>query len=128
MFLIYKLLTNYDVKSIVIQFFLTAKIDLINDLSIYLHLSTIYVYCDIVEPQVVRDTSAQLLKSIPAEGKCGDVIAKTFTNIQYVPVQTKSFEDVEVLLRNDTGDPVPFERGKVIITLHFKQKSSPYFL
>ena len=26
---------------------------------------------------------------------------------------------MEVLLRNDTGDPVPFERGKVIITLHF---------
>ena len=91
-------------------------------------VSTIYVYCDIVEPQVVGDTSAQLLKSIPAEGKFGDVIAKTFTNIQYVPVQTKSFENVEVLLRNDTGDPVPFERGKVIITLHFKQKSSPYFL
>ena len=65
-------------------------------------VSTIYVYCDIVEPQVVGDTSTQLLKSIPVEGKFGDVIAKTFTNIQYVPVQTKSFEDVEVLLRNDT--------------------------
>ena len=91
-------------------------------------VSTIYVYCDIVEPQVVGDTSAQLLRSIPAKGKFGDVIAKTFTNIQYVPIQTKSFEDVEVLLRNDMGDPVPFEHGKVIITLHFKQKSSPYFL
>ena len=91
-------------------------------------VSTIYVYFDIVELQVVGDTSAQLLKSILAEGKFGDVIAKTFTNIQYVPVQTKSFGNVEVLLRNDTGDPVPFERGKVIITLHFKQKSSPYFL
>ena len=48
-----------------------------------------------------------------------DVIAKTFTNIQYVPVQTKSFEDVEIVLKNDTGKPVPFERGKVIATLHF---------
>ena len=79
------------------------------------------MYCDIVEPQVVGDTSAQLLKSIPAEGKFGDVIAKTFTNIQYVLVQTKSFEDVEVLLRNNTGDPVPFEREKVIITLQAKK-------
>ena len=84
-------------------------------------LSTIYVYWDIVDPQIVGDTSAKLLKSIPAQGKFGDVIAKTFTNIQYVPVQTKSFEAVEVLLRTDTGDPVPFERGKVVITLHFKQ-------
>ena len=84
-------------------------------------LSTIYVYCDIVEPQIVGDTSAKLLKSIPAQGKFGEVIAKTFTNIQYVPVQTKPFKAVEVLLRGDTGDPVPFEHGKVVITLHFRQ-------
>ena len=84
-------------------------------------VSTIYVYCDIVEPQIVGDTSAQLLKSISGQGKFGDVIAETFTNIQYVPIQTKSFEVVEVLLRSDTGDPVPFERGKVVITLHFRQ-------
>ena len=86
-------------------------------------VSTIYVYCDIVEPQIVGDTSAQLLKSIPAEGRFGDIIAKTFTNIQYVPIRTKYFEAVEVLLRNDTGDPVPFERGKVVITLHFRKHS-----
>ncbi len=90
-------------------------------------VSTIYVYCDIVEPQIVGDTSVRLLKSIPVQGKFGDVIAKTFTNIQYVPVQKKSFEDMEVLLRSDTGDPVPFERGKVIVTLHFKQQNSSYF-
>ena len=83
-------------------------------------VSTIYVYCDIVQPQIVGDTSAQLLKSIPAEGTFGDIITKTFTNIQYVPIQRKLFEDVE---RNDTGDPVPFERGKVVTTLHFRQHS-----
>ena len=87
-----------------------------------LHGTTnIYVYCDIVQPQIVGDTNAQLLRSIPVEGKLGDVVTKTFTNIQYVPIQTKSFEDVEVLLRSDTGSPVPFERGKVIATLHFRQ-------
>ena len=98
----------------------TAESPYVADLTI---VSTIYVYCDIVEPQIVGDTSAQLLKSIPAEGKFGDIIAKTFTNIQYVPIRTKSFEALEILLRNDTGDPVPFERGKVVITLHLRQHS-----
>ena len=88
------------------------------DLNIF---STIYTYCNIVQPQIVGDTSAQLLRSIPVEGKYSDIITKTFTNIQYVPVQTKSFGDVKIILRNDTGDPVPFERGKVIGTLHFRQ-------
>ena len=86
-------------------------------------VSTIYVHCDIVQPQIVGDTSAQLLKSIPAEGTFGDIITKTFTNIQYVPIQRKLFEDVEILLRSDTGNPVPFERGKVVATLHFRQHS-----
>ena len=86
-------------------------------------ITTIYVYCNIVQPQIVGDSSSHLLRTIPVNGKSGDVIAKTFTNIQYVPVQTKSFEDVEIRLKDDTGSPVPFERGKVIATLYFRKQS-----
>ena len=98
----------------------TSESPYVADLQI---ISTIYVYNNIVQPQIVGDTSAKLLKTIPVEGKYGDVITKTFTNIQYVPIQTKSFEDMEILLRTDTGEPVPFESGKVVITLHFRQHS-----
>ena len=88
----------------------------------------IYIYCDIVLPQVVGDTNAKLLRSVPVQGKMGDIVTKTFTNIQYVPVQTKSFEDIDIILSDDAGNPVPFECGKVLVTLHFKQQSSPYFV
>ena len=96
----------------------TGESPYVTDLSTF---TSIYTYCNIIQPQIVGDTSAKLLRSIPVEGKYGDIITKTFTNIQYVPIQTKSFGDVKILLRNDTGDPVPFERGKVIATLHFRQ-------
>ena len=86
-------------------------------------ITFIYVYCNIVQPQIVGNTMVPLLRTIPVSGNSGDVITKTFTNIQYVPVQTKSFEDIEILLRTDTGDPVPFERGKVIATLYFRKQS-----
>ena len=86
-------------------------------------ITSIYVYCNIVQPQVVGNSMVPLLRTIPVTGNPGDVITKTFTNIQYVPVQTKSFEDIEILLRTDTGDPVPFERGKVIATLYFRKQS-----
>ena len=90
--------------------------------------TTMYVYCDIVQPQVVGDTSAQLLRGIPVEGKLGETVTKTFTNVQYVPVQKKSFEDIEILLRDDTGNVMSFERGKAIATLHFRQENSSYFI
>ena len=86
-------------------------------------ITSIYVYCDIVQPQIVGNTMVLLLRTIPVSGNSGDVITKTFTNIQYVPVQTKSFEDIEILLRTDTGDSVPFESGKVIATLYFRKQS-----
>ena len=86
-------------------------------------ITAIYVYCNIVQPQIVGNTNVHLLRTIPVSGKSGDVITKIFTNIQYVPVQTKSFEDIEILLGTDTGDPVPFERGKVIATLYFRKQS-----
>ena len=86
-------------------------------------ITSIYVYCNIVQPQIVGNTSVPLLRTIPVSEKSGDVITKTFTNIQYVPVQTRSFEDIEILLRTDTIDPVPFERGKVIATLYFRKQS-----
>ena len=86
-------------------------------------ITSIYIYCNIVQPQVVGNTMVPLLRTIPVTGNSGDVITKTFTNIQYVPVQTKSFEDIEILLRTDTGDPVPFERGKAIATLYFRKQN-----
>ena len=39
-------------------------------------MSTIYIYCNIVQPQIVGDTNAQLLKSIPVEGTFGTSLLK----------------------------------------------------
>ena len=90
--------------------------------------SSIYVYCDIVQSQVVGDTIAKLLRSVPIEGGNGEAVTRTYNNIQYVPVQTKSFEDIQILLRDDTGLAIPFERGEVLMTLHFRWQNSSYFM
>ena len=43
-----------------------------------------------------RKHKRHLLQTIPVSGKSGDLITKAFANIQYMPVQTKSFEDIEI--------------------------------
>ena len=75
-------------------------------------IASIFVYCNIVQPQIVGNTSVPLLRIIAVSGKPGDVITKTFNNIQYVPVQTKSFEDIEILLRTDTAIPCHLKVGR----------------
>ena len=44
-------------------------------------ITSIYVYCNIVQGQIVGNTMVPLLRTIPVSGNSGDVITKTFTNI-----------------------------------------------
>ena len=75
-------------------------------------ITFIFVYCDIVQPQIVGDISVPLLRTVPVSEKSGTLITKTFTNILYVPVQKKSFEDIEILLRTDIGEAVHLNMGR----------------
>jgi len=79
------------------------------------------VYTDIIEPRVVGDTLAPLLRLVP-RGTYGEDSVETFKNIEYIPLRTKYFSTIEIDIRDDTGRPIPFERGKVVVTLHFRQR------
>ena len=87
---------------------------------------SLYVYTNIIEPRFVGDAEAPLLRIVPIEGKSGQTLLKTYENVHYLSILQKSFSSIEVYIRKDTGEPVPFELGKVVITLHFREKT-PYF-
>lgn len=80
----------------------------------------IYVYCDLVEPQIVGDVQAPLLKVVKVEGKDGEMINASYTRPYYVPVIRQHFQSIQIDIRLHSGDLVPFERGKVYIVLHFR--------
>ena len=88
----------------------------------------LYIYCSVIEPQVVGDTITPLLRIVPVnyEG-LGRVVTRTYEKIFYYPVATKNFSSVEILIRDDTGVPVPFEFGKVTVTLHFRKTKKHLF-
>ena len=81
----------------------------------------LYVYCDIIQPQYVGDAFVPLIRIVPVEGKDGQRVSKSFVRPQYVPVSRKQFESIEVNIKRDTGETVPFEFGRVLLTLHFRQ-------
>lgn len=89
-------------------------------------LQSLFIYLNIVETQVVGDVLAPLLRIVPAQAKEGEIITLNYDNPQYVPVTTKDFEVMEVLITDDTGEKVSFEQGRVVLTLSFRRRS-PYF-
>lgn len=82
----------------------------------------IYVYCDLVEPQIVGDVQAPLLKIVKVEGKDGEVVNAIYVRPRYVPVIRRHFQTIEIVLRLHSGELVPFERGRVIAVLHFRMR------
>jgi len=92
-------------------------------------LTSIYVYCDVIEPVVVGDCKVQLLRTLPFRHDSNvEVFNHVFTNLLYTPLQKKHFGSLEVNIMTDTGQPVPFADGKSIVVLHFRRSSNPYFL
>ena len=88
---------------------------------------TIYVYTDVVESRIVGDSLAPLLRSLPVGGNHGAAVYDRFTNIHYVPLLYAHFKSTEINIRDDTGRFVPFEYGKVIVTLHFQRRRTGLF-
>jgi hypothetical protein len=60
-----------------------------------LHRETnIYVYCNIVQPQIVGNQTVPLLDIVWDEGKGKCETTHSTKNLHYVPVRIKSFEEV----------------------------------
>ena len=85
---------------------------------------SLYVYSSIAEQRIVGDKTAPLLRIVPITGRHGEMVTARFDQVQYIPVLSSEFGSVETEIRDDTGRPVPFERGKVTVTLHFRRCSS----
>ena len=80
---------------------------------------TLYVYCDILEHVVVGDIMDPLLRIVNMEVTRSH--ASCIMNPPlFVPVQKKNFDTIEINIKTDTGEPVPFMDGKSVVVLEFK--------
>ncbi len=87
-------------------------------------LSAFYVYCDIVDPQIVGDTTAQLLRVVPLnthKHNYGQIIVESYVNAHYVNVIAKRLCTIKLCINTDQNESVKFNFGKTIVKLHFKK-------
>jgi len=84
--------------------------------------NTLFVYCDLVQPQIVGNLLAPLLRTVPISGEYGSSIDKVFLSPHYLPLRNKTFDAIEIVIKDDTNQAVKFNFGKVIIKLHLRRK------
>lgn len=83
-----------------------------------------FLYCDLIEPQLIGYDSTQVLKIVNTTEKevyFGTSCHRAFQKIHYVPLLKKDFDKVEIDLRDITGQYIPFRHGISSIKLHFKE-------
>ena len=83
--------------------------------------TNIHIYCDIAQSQIVGDKTMPLLGIVPVE-KTPGIYETVYAveNIHYIPLQTKSFQNIKILLRSSTDEPIPFKYGRAVVTLPLK--------
>jgi hypothetical protein len=81
-----------------------------------------YVYCDIVKSNIVGDTFAPLLRIVNMTGNNGQAMTTiVFNTLYYMAVGKREFQTIEINIRDDQGELVPFDTGKLNVRLHFRR-------
>jgi hypothetical protein len=84
---------------------------------------SLYLYTDIVYPTLVGDSFSQLLRVVEVPRKCkfNETAHLIYDRIQYMPVMLNNFETIEISIKDDTDNLVPFMCGRSTVILHFKK-------
>jgi hypothetical protein len=84
---------------------------------------SLYVYSNIVKPSHIGNSFTQFLGlvEIPNNVKFGEQVVIKYQNPIYVPLILKEFDTIEIDIKSEFGESVPFEFGRSIITLHFRK-------
>ena len=85
-------------------------------------VDSLFVYCDVLEPRVVGDSQVPLLRIVSVEGGNGELVTRNYENVHYVQRQRKTFQTIEINIRDRASVNVPFEAGTLNIALHFRQR------
>ena len=60
-----------------------------------------YVYTDIVDAQCFVNVKVPLLRIVNSQGNYDDNVNVSFRYMQYVPIKVKSFDTIEINIKDD---------------------------
>lgn len=81
-----------------------------------------FIYADIVEPQIVGSELVPLLRVVNFGGNENEAITTTFQNPYYLPVSRSNIDIISIILCDEFGDELWLDKGQVTLTLHFRKQ------
>jgi hypothetical protein len=80
-----------------------------------------FVYINIIEPVDMNDKTIKLLKLVNTRGEPFKTTQEEYTHPMYFALEKGKISMIEVLIADEMGDPVSFQNGTVVLTLHFRR-------
>lgn len=92
------------------------------------NLQHLFVYTDIIKHVPVGNSYAQLLRTftLDRDKTFGEIDDRDFSIPQYIPLLHRSFDRIEIKIRDRTGCEIPFQSGSIIVTLDFRSRPDKY--
>ena len=85
-------------------------------------IKNMYVYCNLAQHRVVGDVEAPLLRIIPIKGRHQEFITHVCEDVHFVPAIGGENSMVEIDIRDDLGEPIPFEEGKLVVVVELRKR------
>jgi len=85
----------------------------------------LFVYMDILADQIIGHTRAPLLRTVPVDinARFGSLTIYHCDHPIYFDLNTRSFDTLQIDIRDHAGRYVPFDFGTLTLLVHFKQLS-----
>lgn len=115
---------GYDSEATSISLFETYRLRSRN-FELNMGKNIMYIYCDVISHSLVGDVSAPLLRACNLQQSAKSrTFHLSFPDVHYKPVQKCQFDTIDISINTEQGNPMPFQSGKVLITLHFRRINS----
>ena len=86
-------------------------------------IHSLMIYSDIVSYSIVGNAQANFLRSAHVDDKYefGSDVSLIFRKPYYLPVNSNYIDKIRINIKDDSGNPIQFQFGRVSVTLHFKR-------
>jgi hypothetical protein len=107
----------------------TKSFEAVQQVQLDASINALHVYCNIIEPVLIGNTYAQLLRQveIPNESKFKHNCVIQYNKPYYFPLISNEISVIEMDFRDDSGHPITFTSGHSEVTLHFRKRINNVF-